>query len=570
MEAGFRLGDAEVRPVEGLVDGPAGRVRIEPKAMAVLVELARHAGEVCSREQIQDQVWPRGFTTDDVLTRCIGQIRKALGDDPKQPRHLETLPRRGYRLIHAVAPLDAAAPASRPAAGPASDSLIVLPFQYLSSDADDYLADGMTELLTARLASLPGIRVISRTTAMHFKNTSATLGEVASRTGAHWAIEGSIMQSGDKIQIVVQLVDARTDAHVWADDYLRDVGDMLVVQSEIVRKVASGIRLHFGTDAAQLPEPVTLAAGAMRDYLRGRHLLSKRTADALHESLGFFSSVIDECPDFAAGWASRAEATFMLCHYGVAEPAASLDSCRQDLDRALTLDPEQALGLTCRGALRFMADRDYRRAEADLLRALELLPGYSIAMLTLGNVCAVQGRFDDARGWLEQALLIDPLDVGINMNVGDHLILQRRYTNAVAAFARTLEIAPSHRPSRLRRCWALALGGEAGAAASELQEIGPADDADAQWYEYAALVAGAGDDVEAAAGHFEALLGIAENNFVSPWSLARAAAAANRRKECLKWLRTAREQRSTSFPFAAVTPAFDGLREEAAFRELVD
>lgn len=570
LEGGFRLDGVEVRPLEGLIAGPAGGARVEPKAMAVLVELARHAGEVCSREQVQQAVWPRGFTTDDVLTRCIGQLRKALGDDPKSPRHLETLPRRGYRLLTRPQPLDATA-AQLLAAGDddGPERLIVMPFQYLARADDDYIADGMTELLTARLAVLRGIRVISRTTAMRFKGMAVSLGEVASQTGAHWVVEGSVLQSGNRVQVVVQLIDARTDAHLWADDYVRDIGDMLLLQNEIVKRVAVAIRIRVGADEIARPAAPKLAPDAMRDYLLGRHLLSKRSADALQQAIDCFSRVCEASPDYAAAWASRAEARFMLCHYGAARVSESAPLCRDDVDQALSLDPDIAIGLTCRGVLRLFLDRDYPGAERDLLRALAVMPGYSLAMLSLANVCAVQQRFDEASGWLDQALLVDPLDVGINMNIGDHRILQRRFDDAVSALDKALALAPGHRPSLLRRCWALALAGHAEAADTALASIGPTGDDDWQWLEYAALVAAAGGDNEAAGRHWSTLERLVDRQFISPWSLARAAAAASAHGEAITWLGKAVESGSTSLPFLAVTPAFDGLRDREDFRSLL-
>jgi TolB-like protein len=564
LEAGFSLDSIEVRPLEGMVAGPAGNARVEPKAMAVLMELARHAGEVCSREQVQQAVWPRGHTTDDVLTRCIGQLRKALGDDPKSPKHLETLPRRGYRLLSSPTPLSG----NPEPAKVETDSLIVLPFQYLASQGDDYIADGMTELLTARLAALSGIRVISRTTAMRFKSMPVTLSEVARQTGAHWVVEGSVLQSGNCIQVVVQLVDARTDAHLWADDYVRDIGDMLTMQNEIAKQIAASIRVQLNIEGLKSFVTQTLSPDAMRDYLMGRHLISIRSAESLRAAVECFDRVCAAAPDYASAWASRAEARFMLCHYGAlaADDAAPL--CRQDADKALKLEPELAFGLTCRGTIRFMFDRDYSRASEDLVRAVERRPDQSIAMLTLANVYAVQEKFAEANGWLDQALLVDPLDVGINMNVGDHYILQRRFADAVHALDRALELAPAHRPSMLRRAWALALGGNAGEATAALADIGPQGDADWQWYEYAALVAGALGSSDIADGHWKALGRIANGQFVSPWSLARAAAAAGARKKANEWLERAIESGSTSVPFMKVTPAFDSIRDDEEYQDL--
>lgn len=569
LEAGFRLGEFGVRPIEGVIDRSDGEVRIEPKAMAVLLELARRAGDVCSREQIQAVVWPRGYTTDDVLTRCIGQIRKALGDDPKDPAYLETLPRRGYRLIKPVEAVDRSAARAAEQAGPAVDKLIVLPFLYLASDGHDYIADGITELLTARLARLQGVTVISRTTAMHFRNSSETVSTVRARTGARWVVEGSVLQSGDRVQAVVQLIDARSDAHLWAEDYVRDISDILVLQNDIAQRIAAAIRVRLGVSEPAAAVPTVLPPDTMRDYLRGRHLLSVRSSDSLREAVSLFSRVCKAVPDYAPAYASRAEANFMLAHYGAAPPESVYAACTTDVERALSLDPDLAIALSCRGVLAFGFERDLAAAERDLLRALQQMPGYSIAMLTLGNVCAVQGRFDDATKWLDQALLVDPLDVGITMNVGDHLILRRRYDDAVAAFDNAIELVPGHRPSRLRRCWAQALAGRAAAASRGLAEIGPDGDNDWQWLEYAALVAGARGDAAAARRHYRKLEAHRDSGFVSPWSLARAASAAGETEAGLRWLQRAAAERSTSFPFAAVTPALDALRGTPEFDALV-
>jgi TolB-like protein/Tfp pilus assembly protein PilF len=569
LAAGFRIGDFEVRPMEGVVAGPHGEARIEPKAMAVLMELGRHAGEVCSREQIQQVVWPRGYTTDDVLTRCVGQIRKAFGDDPRNPAYVETLPKRGYRLAKPVEADGASGP--RPEAGgeTASDKLIVLPFLYLASDGHDYIADGITELLTARLARLQGVIVISRTTAMHFRGSRETVSAVRARTGARWVIEGSVLQSGDRVQAVVQLIDTRSDAHVWAEDYTRDISDILVLQNDIAHEIAAAIRVRLGVAGSAAAVPTVMPADAMRDYLRGRQLLSIRSVDSLRRAVSRFTRVCEAVPDYGPAFASRAEANFMLAHYGAESPDTVFGRCTADVEHALSLNPDQANALSCRGVLSFGFERDMAGAERDLLRALQQLPGYSIAMLTLGNVCAVQGRFDEARKWLRQALLVDPLDVGIAMNVGDHLILQGRYAEAVAAFDEAIDLAPDHRPSQLRRCWALALAGQAAEALLALDRIGPAGGDDWQWLEYAALVAGAGRDRAAARRHYRALENVAKSAFVSPWSLARAASAAGEVDAGLRWLELARDQRSTSFPFAAVTPALDPLRTSPAFAEIV-
>lgn len=569
LENGFRLGDREVLPLEGRIVGPAGVLHVEPKAMSVLLELARHAPAVRTREQILRVVWPRGFVGDDALTRCIGQLRRALGDAPKAPAWLETVPKRGYRL---KVPVD-----RRERSDPAGDglparngSLIVLPFQSLSAGADDLVADGLTELLILRLAALRNVRVISRTTSMQFKGARASVGEIVARTAVRWVIEGSVLQSGNLLQVVVQLIDARTDTHCWAADYLRDLRDLLSLQNEIAASLAAAIGMRLEA-ATETPAPgLALTTSVIGDYLRGRALISRRTVADLRHARQRFDAVTEAAPGYAAGWASLAECDMLLAHYGAPDPERLIASCERNVERALTLDPELGIALSTRGAARFFFRCDLDAAARDLRRALGVLPSYSLAMTSMASVCAVRREFDEARVWIDQAVMVDPLDVGINMNFGDHMILQRRYGDALQGLRRALAMAPEHRPSRLRSCWALALDGQHRAGTELLNGIGPVDEADAPWFEYAALVAGACGDTDSALRHYEALVRRSASQRLPAWSMARAATAARQYEAALNWLEGAARERSSSLPFLALTPAFDALHAEARFRALLD
>ncbi len=561
VEGGFRIAGRTVRPLEGRVEGPAGSLRVEPKAMQVLIELARHAPALRSREQIERAVWPRGFVSEDVLTRCIGQLRRAFGDEPTAGPLIETIPKRGYRLCAAVEPAAAGL-----AGGAATESLIVLPFQHLSTASEEFIADGLTELLILRLCGLRGVRILSRTTSMQFRAAATGLAEIAARTGADWVVEGSVLQAGDRVQVVAQLIDARTDAHVWAADYTRDLQDLLALQNEIAERVAGAIRAQLGRAAEPARQAPVLPPAAVRDYLRGRHLMSRRTVPALREAIAAFVAVDEAAPAYAPAWASRAECEMLLMHYG-AEPAGRLlDACSAHLDRALALDPELGIGLSTRGAMRFFFALDFDGAERDLRQALALLPSYSLAMVQMASVAAVRHQFGEASAWIEQALLVDPLDVGVNMNVGDHMILQRRHADAAAALRRGLQIVPGHRPSRLRLAWALALDGRPDEARAALAGCGNAGDA--VWLEYAALVEAAAGSPQAAAVHDDALRALAATQPVAAWSLARAAAAAGRLDDCLQALARAARERSSSWPFVRLTPAFDALHGDARFERL--
>lgn len=240
LEDGFSIAGHEVLPAAGLIHGSAGPRHVEPKAMEVLLELARHAPALRSRRQIEQVIWPRGFICADALTRCIGQLRRALGDEPRSPRLLQFIPRRGYRL-HAQ--VQASAPAAREPAR--SMTLLVLPLLPLSPGADALLALGLTELLILRLCALPGLRVLSRTTSLQHQRFNGSLREIAARTGADWILEGSVLQGGSQLQMVAQLIDAQTDTHLWAGDFSGSRHELLALQNDLAERLAHAIHTQL-------------------------------------------------------------------------------------------------------------------------------------------------------------------------------------------------------------------------------------------------------------------------------------------------------------------------------------
>jgi TolB-like protein/DNA-binding winged helix-turn-helix (wHTH) protein/tetratricopeptide (TPR) repeat protein len=563
----FRLNGYSVRPASGEVQGRSGWVRIEPKAMAVLSMLAQARGEVVSRDALLQQVWPRGFVTDDVLTRCISQLRRALGDAASAPAFLETIPRRGYRL---VCEIESGADDVLGMPGAPDATLMVMPFQDLTAGHESHLADGLTEILIARLSSLRDIRVISRTTAMKYRQSLLGIPAIASQVGATWIVEGSVLGAANRVQVVAQLIEARTDGHLWAESYIRDLSDLLVIQNDIAQRVATSIRHTLAPDDPLETPPVKLTAAQLRLYLRARHLISQRTPGALREALAVIQDLAGATPDYPPLWSSLAESQFMLMHYGEEPVDIMLISCRESLNRALALSPEdpQALGLT--GILELMFDWQPEQAIHTLSRALARRPSFTIAMVGLANAYAVTRRFAEAEAWMRHAIETDPLDVGLNMNLGDHLILQERFAEAVEALRRVEELAPGHRPSLLRRAWAEALAGQAAAARETLERARGNDAPDARWCEYAAIVHGAIGDRVAAASALASLEALASGARLTAWSRARACAAAEQPGRAIEWLRRAIVARESSVPFAAITPAFGALRQKPEFNTLLN
>src|SRR6201981_2525683 len=203
------------------------RVRLPEQPFQVLAILLEHPGEVVTRESLQKRLWPSGTFVDfeQGLNAAVKRLREVLEDSAETPRLIETLPRRGYRFIGSLA--------AKPGR---IESLAVLPLENLSRDPEqDYFAEGMTEALITSLAKIGALRVVSRTTAMHYKGVHRPVREIARELEVDAVVEGTVLRSGERVRISAQLIDARTDTHIWAESYERSLRDVLALHSDVAR-----------------------------------------------------------------------------------------------------------------------------------------------------------------------------------------------------------------------------------------------------------------------------------------------------------------------------------------------
>ena len=316
------MGSWLVQPSLNTVSRNGTSAQLEPKVMAVLVCLAEHAPEPVSKEKLLQAVWPDTFVGEGVLTRSVFELRRIFGDEAKEAKVIQTIAKRGYRLVEPVVPNGSAprtpgngtAPVAdlhtqpkpdhrtmrlgilvglgmaallvailgfapnkwwqrlRGLTGPEIRSLAVLPLQNLSGDvSQDYFADGMTEELITELSRLSSVRVISRTSIMRYKNANKPLPEIARELGVEGIIAGSVLRSGDQVRITAQLIYAPQDKNIWAQSYERDVKDVLALQSAVASSIASEIRVQMKPgEQAQLNSSRTVNLKAHEAYLQGR------------------------------------------------------------------------------------------------------------------------------------------------------------------------------------------------------------------------------------------------------------------------------------------------------------
>ncbi len=284
----FLLGPWTVEPLAGAVTGPNGETKhLEPKVMDVLVCLAGHAGELVTRQQLLETVWNAGTGSDEQLTRAIGELRRAFGDSPGDASYIETVPKRGYRLIAEVrrepGNADAAAVPGRAARVPGrrlvtmaatvlvlalvyiafnriendaipdasvagGKSIAVLPFVNLSDDpGNEYFSDGLSEEILNLLARVPGLKVIGRTSSFSFKGKPEDLREIGRALGVTNVLEGSVFKAGEQVRITTRLVDVSDASTIWSDQYDRTMTDIFAVQDEIAAAILDELKIHVGT-----------------------------------------------------------------------------------------------------------------------------------------------------------------------------------------------------------------------------------------------------------------------------------------------------------------------------------
>ena len=261
LDQPLSFGRYRLEPRHGLMSG-AREVRLTPKALALLSFLAERPGELVTKEELFGAVWPNTTVGDAALVTCIQELRKALRDNARRPRYIETLHRRGYRFIGEKAPSTAPSSTATDSEPPAlllpdRPSIAVLPFDNMSDGPDqDYFGDGMSEDLITGLARIRWLFVIARNSTFVYKGRAVDVKQVARELGVRYVLEGSVRRAGKRLRISAQLIDAMTGGHLWAERYDREVGDIFAVQDEITRSVVAAI------------EPRLLAAEGVRALSR--------------------------------------------------------------------------------------------------------------------------------------------------------------------------------------------------------------------------------------------------------------------------------------------------------------
>jgi TolB-like protein/DNA-binding winged helix-turn-helix (wHTH) protein/Tfp pilus assembly protein PilF len=516
--AKLRFRDYELDP-DGFELCRAGhRVRLERKPMALLILLAENQGHLVKREEIIEKIWGKDFFFDaeNGINNAIRKIRSALHDNAEHPLYVETSLGKGYRF---VAPVErvletVGSPAPEqgvlrrpptsfrwrhawvPALGvtafiatvfafnltgirsrvfarrvPPIHSIAVLPLQNLSGDPNqEYFADGMTDALITNLAQFGSLRVISRTSAMHYKGSHKSLPEIARELNVDAVVEGSVTRSGNQVRITAQLLDTHSDRHLWAKAYDRDTREIMSLQQDVADSIAHEIQAKL-TPQENLRQAQNRQVDpeAYDDYLRGQYFWHKFTVQGMRQAQEYFEKSVQKDPSNALGYAWLANTYGQLGDYVGPRKDFMLKSKETSL-KALQLDDKVAVAHGALGWVRWAYEWDWPGAESEFRRAIQLSPGHALSRGIYARYLDSMGRFEEAIREHRIARELDPLDLVLIYDLGDHFVVSREYDKAIAEYRSVLEMDPSFIGAHRGLAWAYEGKGMKKESISEWQE----------------------------------------------------------------------------------------------------
>ena len=609
----YSFGPFLLDPAEKVLLCKGHAVPLPPKALETLLVLVEKHGHVTEKAELLQRVWPDTFVEEATLTQNIFTLRKALGDSADGHEYIETIPRRGYRFVAPVRALDQsgavaktqsqphAASLYRPflwallgimtmgvgagfyfrmrsrkpgtASSPSRITLAVLPFQNFTPDPQqEYLSDGLTEEMITQLGGLNPERlgVIARTSAMHYKDTTETAGQIGQELGVEYLLEGSCRREGSRVRISAQLIRVRDQMHLWAQDYDREFSDSLALESEVTRDIAAQIQLKLAQQpTARASHPLNPVAHDA--YLRGRYFWSKRSEQGYLKAIEHFEQAIAADPNYAQAYSGLADAYALLG----SNPTTAITrkdamaKARAAALQALAIDDSLAEAHTSLAFVYWHYDWNWANAEKEFQRALQLNPSYATAHHWYAFYLLSQGRTDQAIEEIGRAQQVDPLSLIINTDVAQILFYAHHYDRATEQAKRVLDMDADFSLARVMLGWSYLARQENGAAleqaekATEAPGVGDALDANLE-VTYAAL--GRKAQARDLLIRLEAK---SKRNTQLVVGIAEAHALLNEKDQAFVWLEKAFQDRDGGLTLIKLDPFLEPLHADPRFQDLV-
>ena len=544
------------------------RIRLPDQVFQVLALLLERPGEIVSRSELRHRLWPEDTFVDfdHGVNKAVNRLRDALSDSATTPRFIETVAKRGYRLI---VPVTGRKHIESEADVPDRLRLAVLPFEDLSADADqEFFSDGLTEEMISELGRVNPKRlgVIARTSAMLYKRSNKRIDEIGRELDVDYILEGSVRRADTRLRITAQLVQVRDQTHLWAESYSRELADIFQVQHEVACHVARALAFELlpemGTPAGTVPPEAHDA------YLRGRFFWNKGGDRNAWIAIEWFRKAIAHCPEYALAYSAMAYCYGTLAWFGALSPREAGDRATSAAMRAVELDDGLSEAHCALALVRFWFDWNWTEAEEEFQRAIALKPNYAAAHNWYAAYLNVMGRFGEAAAEQKIGEEWDPLSLVIAMNGADPYYFSRRYGQAIKTLLRVLEREPNFYPAHYNMGHAYAQSGryaeaiDAFRTAAKLSGVPQANTALA----YACAMSG---DISAAQTIQTQLEELAADRYMPAPQMAWISLGLGDIRGALERLRQGFEERSCLMIYLRSDPIYDRLRSHPEFVDLM-
>ena len=621
MADAFKVGDWFVEPQLNSISANGNTIRVEPKIIQVLVCLAEHAGEVVPKENLIRQVWSGTFVTDDVLTRSISELRRVFGDDPKEARFIQTIPKSGYRLIASVS-FDCAKqePVSpeRVASGDETRrvnphsrwlnarvlaacvilvgvaavafylwtlrksvasggskpmrSIAVLPFKSVGPEVgDEYLGLEMADTLITRLSSTKQLVVCPPGAARKYSDKNQDPIAAGRELSVELVLDGSTQREGDRVRVTVRLLKVADGSSLWAERYDEKFADIFAVQDSVTEKVARSLALSLtGAERELLTKRYTENTEAYRLYVIGRYFQHKGTEEGLKKGIEYFDEALRIAPDYALAYSGLADTYNGAAQQSICSPKEGFLKAKEAALKALEIDSSLAEAHHSLGCVKWMFEYDWPGTEMEYKRGLDSDPRYQPNRVCYAEYLSGLGRHDEALAQMRRAPEPDPTDVSCNVAVGELFYFAGHYDQAIQQCRKILDMDQNGAAAHFWLGLAYEQKGMYEEAIAELQEAN-------------SLIQGGHSTVAAALGHAyavsgnkgkarELIEGLKEQSrrrHVSPYLIAIIYIGLGEKERAFEWLEREYNDRSGGFTHIKVDPRFDALRSDQRFGDLL-
>jgi TolB-like protein/DNA-binding winged helix-turn-helix (wHTH) protein/Flp pilus assembly protein TadD len=619
----YKFAEFELVSADGELRTGNSSVQLQEKPLLLLTALLDHPKTLVTREQLRECMWNSDTFVDyeQGINVAIKKVRNALGDSAEDPKYIQTIAKKGYKfllpvefvspentpedapILRSAAPTGQTGPQQRPPSWTARGwmlrvlticllaalassflyvrdrrlsarqikAIAVLPLQNLSADPEqEYFADGMTDELITDLAKIHGLRVISRTSVMRYKKTLLPLPQIAHELNVDAIVEGTMLRSANRVRIRVQLIDARSDTHLWAEAYERREQDSMSLQNE----VASAIARHINSELAPQRDAAASAARepnfeAYSAYLKGRYEWNKRTPESLRRSIEYFEEAIGQDPNYALAHEGLAETYSVLTDYDVLSPAESYSKAKSEALKALELDDSLGQAHATLGSVKEELEWDWQGAGREFKRSIELSPSNATAHQWYSEYLLRVGRLGEGVAEMKQAQELDPGSPLMNAELGGAFYWARRYDEAIRQLNRAIAMEPGF---AYEHSWLGFAYEQKGMREEAIQEFRKAVD-----------LSGGSTGFMAALGHayglagnkrdsqniIEKLKALSARSYVSPYDIAITYASIGDKDEALHWLEVGYRIHDPALDMLRMEPALDSLRSDARFQDLI-